>query len=615
MRQFIRTSVFFLLATLCCSSLAVAQKGGSFTWQGENFLLNGKPFVIRSGEMHYPRVPRTQWRDRFRKARAMGLNTITTYIFWNLHEPTPGRFDFTGNLDIAEFARQAKQEGLYIILRPGPYVCTEWDFGGFPAWLLKTPDMKARSGDARFLKAARRYLQEVGKQLAPLEIQNGGPIIMVQVENEYGSFGKDHAYMQAIRGMILDAGFKAQLFTSDGSADYMLAGGTLPEALSVINFGGGWDDVPKEFENFAKFRQKVPRMTGEFWVGWFDHWGEKHHTVPPEYAAKGVAWMLERGISFNLYMFHGGTTFGYMAGANSNKKEPIQPDTSSYDYDSPLDEAGRPTPKFYALRDVIQKHLAPGETLPQLPAPLPMIEIPRFALQESATLDPLLVNPYQAERPQTFEALGQNYGFVLYHTNIANPMRGALEFTDLRDYAQVIYYNKQQGDKIIGTLDRRKGERTLEVDLAPGDLYVFVENMGRINFGPKLVDDRKGITEKVTLGGVELTGWEMYSLPFNSADLARLKFSAKQKNKPFYRGSFTLKATGDTFLDTRGWGKGHIWVNGHHLGRYWKIGPQQTLFVPVEWLLKGKNQVVALDIEDGGERTLQGVKNPIFATP
>jgi beta-galactosidase len=610
MRQAIRVSVFFSLAILFGGSFAIAQKSNSFTWQGENFLLNGQPFVIRSGEMHYPRVPRSAWRDRFRKARAMGLNTITTYVFWNLHEPVPGRFDFTGQLDVAEFVRQAQQEGLYVIARPGPYVCTEWDFGGFPSWLLKTPDMKVRSGDAKFLEAARRYLNEVGKRLAPLEIQRGGPIIMVQVENEYGSFGKDREYMQAIRQMIADAGFKSLLFTSDGPGENLLAGGTLPDVLSVINFGGGWDDVPKQFDSFAKFRRNVPRMTGEFWVGWFDHWGEKHHTVPPEYAAKGVAWMLERGISFNLYMFHGGTTFGFMAGANASKTMPIQPDTSSYDYDSPLDEAGRPTPKFHALREVIKKHLPAGEALPELPAPQPMIEIPRFELKESATLDPLLKNPAKSERPLTFEALGQSYGFVLYHTKIAQPARGTLEFHDLRDYAQVI-----QGDKVLGTLDRRKGEKTLAVDLLPGDLYIFVENMGRINFGPRLVDDFKGITEKVTLNGAELNGWQMHSLPFNSVDLARLRFSSKDKNKPFYRGAFNLQETGDTFLDTRGWGKGHVWVNGHHLGRYWKIGPQQTLFVPAEWLRKGKNQVVVLDVEEGRARSLQGVKNPVFETP
>ena len=603
--------MFLLLAALSVA----ARNTGTFTARGENFLLNGKPFIIRSGEMHYPRVPRSQWRERFRLARAMGLNTITTYVFWNLHEPAPGRFDFAGNLDVAEFVREARQEGLYVIVRPGPYICTEWDFGGFPAWLLKTPDMTVRSADARFLAAARRYMNEVGQQLAPLQIARGGPIIMAQVENEYGSYGKDHDYMNAVRKMMLEAGFDLQLFTSDGSSEAALTGGTLPDLPSVINFGGGWDTPAKEFENFAKFRQNVPLMCGEFWVGWFDHWGEQHHTVTAEYTANSLEWMLARGISFNLYMFHGGTTFGFMAGANGGKKDPYQPDISNYDYDAPLDEAGRPTPKFYALRDVIKKHLPSGETLPEPPPAPNVIEIPRFELKESAALDPLLKNPVKAERPLTFEALGQNYGFVLYRAKIAKPLRGALEITEARDYAQIIAYDKQQGDRVLGTLDRRKGEKSLDVDLLPGDLYLFVENMGRINFGPKLTQERKGVTEKVTLGGAELTSWEMYSLPFNGADLARLKFSSKQKAKPFYRGTFMLQEVGGTFIDTRGWGKGHVWINGHHLGRYWKIGPQQTLFAPAEWLRKGKNEIVALDLEADGARSLQGLKNAVFETP
>jgi beta-galactosidase len=600
--------IFF---TLGLALLPLQAQRAAFTWQGENFLLNGKPFVIRSGEMHYPRVPRSRWRDRFRQARAMGLNTITTYVFWNLHEPAPGRFDFTGNLDVAEFVRQAGREGLYVIVRPGPYICTEWDFGGFPAWLWKTPEMKVRGADERFLAASRRYMLEVGKQLAPLQITNGGPLLMAQVENEYGSFGKDRVYMNAVRQMIVEAGFNVQLFTSDGSADYMLAGGTLPDLPAVINFGGGWDDAPKEFENFAKFRQNVPKMCGEFWVGWFDHWGEKHHTVPPEYAAKGVEWMLSRGISFNLYMFHGGTTFGFMAGANFSNKEGYQPDTSSYDYDSPLDEAGRPTPKFYALREVIKKYLPAGEKLPELPAPPRMIEVPRFELTERASFIPLLKQFTRAMRPPAMEEIGQNYGFLLYRAGF-NPAAGKLEVGEIRDYA-VIYGHAGGREQILGTLDRRRKERTLEINAPVNRLNILVENMGRINFGPKLTDDRKGLFGPVTFNGAELNQWEVYPVPLN--DLSALRWSRSKPTGPFHRGAFDLKEVGDTFLDTRGWGKGHIWVNGHHLGRYWKIGPQQTLFVPAEWLRKGKNQVIALDLEEGGARALQGRRDPVFETP
>src|SRR5215471_3248160 len=369
----------------------------SFGWKDDHFILDGKPFQIISGEMHYPRIPRQYWRDRMRKARAMGLNTICTYIFWNLHEPKPGQFDFSGNLDVAAFVRTAQEEGLWVIIRPGPYICTEWDFGGLPSWLLATPDMKVRSADPKFLAAADSYIKRVGKQLEPLQITKGGPIIMTQVENEYGSFGKDRTYMTAVKEMIRNAGFDVTLYTSDGSGANNLAGGKLPDVLSVINFGAG--NPAGEFANFAKFRQNVPLMCGEYWIGWFDHWGETHHTVTPQRASDGLDWMLSRGISVNLYMFHGGTTFGFMNGANNQRV--YEPDISGYDYDSPLDEAGRPTPKFFALREVIKKYLPKDVTLPAVPEPLPMIEIPKIQFKESASLFDLPGKPIKSDDPRT----------------------------------------------------------------------------------------------------------------------------------------------------------------------------------------------------------------------
>ena len=334
----------------------------TFGYAGEHFLLDGKPFVITSGEMHYPRVPQPYWRDRMRKMRALGLNTLCTYVFWNLHEPEPGKFDFIGNLDVAEYIRAAQGEGLWVILRPGPYVCSEWDFGGLPSWLLSAPDLKVRTTDPRFLEAAAKYMKRVGEQLAPLQITRGGPLIMVQVENEYGSFGGDHDYMNAIRRIIRDAGFEVTLYTADGPEKSMLEGGTLPDLPAAINFGQG---VPSaEFAKFAGFRQGVPRMCGEYWAGWFDHWGERHRTTSPEGAAQGLDWMLSRGISANVYMFHGGTSWGFMSGANFDGN--YQPDVSSYDYDAPLDEAGRPTRKFFLMRETIEKYLPAGSQLPVL---------------------------------------------------------------------------------------------------------------------------------------------------------------------------------------------------------------------------------------------------------
>lgn len=579
----------------------------TFGWQGEHFLLDGKPFQIISGDMHYARVPRQYWRDRMRKMKAMGLNTLTTYVFWNMHEPQPGRFDFTGNLDIAAYVRMAQEEGLWVIVRPGPYVCTEWEFGGLPAWLLKKPDMKVRSADPRFLKDAAEYMKEVGRQLAPLQITRGGPVIMVQVENEYGSFGNDKVYLEAVRQMITNAGFDVTLFTSDGDPGN-LAAGTLPDVLSVINFGAK-DSPEKKFAIFDKFRQNVPRMCGEFWVGWFDSWGDRHETVPAQKAAEGLEWMLSRGISVNIYMFHGGSTFGYMNGANMY--ETYKPIISSYDYDSPLDEAGRPTEKFFVLRDVIKKYLTAGTALPALPAPLPMVSIPRFELKESASLLSALGRPVLAERPLPMEAVGEDYGFIIYRKRLNRAVDGRLEINgEVRDYALVT-----QGGRVLGTLDRRLKQSSLEVNLkASAPLDIITENMGRVNFGPKMVTDRKGINGPVTLGGEELTGWEIYTLPLS--DITRLKFSVRSQSGPaFYRGTFRMASTGDTYLDMRGWGKGNVWINGHNLGRYWRIGPQQSIFLPAGWLREGLNEIIVLDLEAGHSRSVQGIKELVFETP
>ena len=576
----------------------------TFGYKGEHFLLDGEPFLIISGEMHYPRVPRPYWRDRMRKMRALGLNTLCTYVFWNMHEPEPGKFDFAGDLDVGAYIRAAQEEGLRVIVRPGPYICTEWDFGGLPSWLLSTPGLKVRTTDPRFLEAAGRYLKRVGEQLAPLQITHGGPIIMAQVENEYGSFGHDPDYKNAIRKAIRDAGFEVTLYTSDGSDKTELQGGSFRDLPAAINFGQG--DAAEEFARFAKSRQGVTRMCGEYWDGWFDHWGENHHSTTPEGAAEEVDWMLARGISFNLYMVHGGTSWGFLSGANFDGN--YQPDISSYDYDAPLDEAGRPTRKFTLVREAIKKHLPPGTQLPGLPVPLPMIEIAPFELREGAGLAGLLGKPVPSERPQTMEALRQPYGFVLYRKRDVKRVKGVLEIEDVRDYAVVM-----QGTRRLGVLDRRLKQQSLEVDLESGEpLDILVENMGRVNFGPRLVDDRKGIIGQVTLAGSVLIGWENYALPMTN--LSALRFTASKVNAPaFFRGQFELSALGDTFLDMRGWGKGYVWVNGRNLGRYWKIGPQQCLFLPATWLNKGSNRVVVLELEPSEHRTLRGVKDPIWS--
>lgn len=566
------------------------------------FVLDGQTLQIISGEMHYARIPRAYWRDRLRKVRAMGLNTISTYVFWNLHEPKPGLYDFHGQLDVAEFVREAHQEGLYVILRAGPYVCSEWDLGGLPAWLLADPNMKLRSGEESFLRPASEWMTRLGRELAPLQVTRGGPIIAVQVENEYGSFGSDHVYMSRIRDMIRGAGFRdVILYTADGAIQ--LPNGTLPDLPAVVNFGPG--EARSSFAALKAFRPQGPFMNGEYWDGWFDHWGAPHHVTDVKQQADELDWMLSQGYSLNLYMFEGGTSFGFMAGANYERA--YEPDTTSYDYDAPLDEAGRPTKKYFAFRDVILRHLH-NPKLPLLPAPTRIIAIPKFTLPESAPLWTNLGRGIASEQPKAMESLGQSYGYILYRTRVKGPAKGDLAIDKVHDYAK-IFLNQ----RLAGTLDRRLNQNELHIEVPPGEntLDILVENTGRINFGPKLRDDRKGITHSVSFAGRELTGWEIFPLPMN--DPASLHLTSGAVNGPaFYRGFFDVDSVGDTFLDTRGLGKGAVWVNGHNLGRFWKIGPQQTLYLPGAWLRKGRNEVIVFEMDSNTRPSLEGLREPVL---
>ena len=388
-------------------------KPHTFRVEGGQFTLDGKPFRVVSGEMHYPRIPREYWRARLKMARAMGLNAITTYVFWNEHEPTPGAYDFSGNNDVAEFIREAKEEGLWVILRPGPYVCAEWEFGGYPAWLLKDPATVVRSSDAKFMEPAMRWIARLGQELAPLQAGNGGPIVLVQVENEYGSFGDDHAYMEANKKALVDAGFtKAQLYTADGPG--VIANGSLPDLPVGINFDGNHpNEAEKGFATLKKIRPDGPLFNSEFWAGWFDHWGGKHAHTSTETQAANLKWILDHGASVSIYMFHGGTDFGWMNGANSSdSKKEYEPDVTSYDYDSALDESGRPTPKYFVFRDIITK--ATGVTPPTVPEVAEPIAIAPFKLGEAASLWDNLPKPIESDHPLAMEDIGQAYGYILY---------------------------------------------------------------------------------------------------------------------------------------------------------------------------------------------------------
>lgn len=588
---------------LLLPALASAAASGTFAIGDSDFLLANKPFQIKAGEMHPARVPHEYWADRLRMIHAMGLNTVSIYVFWNQHQPQPDQFNFAGDADIAQFVRLAQAEGLWVIVRPGPYCCAEWEFGGFPWWLLKPRDLTVRSQDPRFLSAAETYLKKLGEQLAPLQINRGGPIIMLQVENEYGSYAGDHVYMGKIRDMVRAAGFEVPLFTADGGG-HMMANGSLPDVLPGLNGGSG----PGLMKEIGKYRPHGPWFVPEFYPGWLDHWGEAHAQVGTRGLVAETEWDLTNHVSFCYYMVYGGTSFGFMAGANYGGR--FQPQPTSYDYDSPIDEAGRPTPKYFALREVLAKYLAPGETMPNVPPTTPIIEIPNIKLTESASIFDTLGTPIKYDKPLSFEDLDQGYGYVLYRTKVEGPTEATLKIKELRDYAVVCV----DGNR-VAVLDRRfkKDSAPLSITAKSATLDILVENGGRINYGGEIPKNRKGITESVMLDDRELTGWEMFKLPFN--DVSALKFTGKGSGAiaPFVaRGVFDLTETGDTFLDVRNWGKGIVIINGHNLGRYWHIGPQQTLYVPGVWLKKGRNELVIFEQIKDGLRDLAAVQKPVL---
>lgn len=535
----------------------------------------------------------------------MGLNTISTYVFWNLHEPRPGVYDFSGQLDVAAFIRAAQEEGLNVILRPGPYVCAEWDLGGLPAWLLADPTIVLRSDDRKFMQPVARWLNRLGQELAPLQATRGGPILAVQVENEYGSFDSDHQYMKHIYDLIAGAGFSdSLLYTADGPEQ--LPKGTLPGVPAVVNFGPG--EAQHAFETLAAFRPNQPLMAGEYWAGWFDEWGGKHAQTDSAVQTRDLQWMLARGYSVNLYMFHGGTTFGFMNGANFY--DSYKPQTTSYDYDAALDESGRPTEKYFAFRDVIAAH-DPSVKLRDVPQTKHPITVASFALTESASLWDSLGSPISREEPETMEMLGQSYGYILYRTPIPGAATAELTLSGMSDYAKVYVNGTEQG-----TLDRRLGQSAVTIRTYQPDntLDILVENGGRVNFGKHLRDQRKGIAPPVTHAGKELRGWQIYPLPLS--DPHSIVFKSEQpgvQGPAFYRGAFILTNTGDTFLDMRGFAKGIAWVNGHPLGRFWNIGPQQTLYVPAPWLKVGENEVVIFDLEPQGAPKLVGLNAPVYS--
>lgn len=465
--------------------------------------------------------------------------------------------------------------------------------------------MVVRTSNPAFIAAASRWLHRLGKELALLQIGNGGPIIAVQVENEYGSFGQDHAYMEQIHHLLVDSGFdRAMLYTADEAP--FLDKGSLPELPAVINFGSG--DAKTDFAILAKSRPSSPRMCGEYWDGWFDHWGAKHRVTNAEQEASELKWMLEQGYSVNLYMFQGGTSFGWMNGANSNGKD-YQPDTTSYDYDAPISESGELKPKYFLFRDVI--HRATGKTPPPPPAPVAVHALPSVKLTRAAAIWDNLPKPIASEQIVSMEAVGQSYGYILYRTSVEHAQRGDLHLEDLHSYAQVYL-----DGVLAGTMDRRLNQSTLLLDIRRDKtrLDILVENTGRVNFGLQIKKERAGITHKVTLAGRPVTGWSIYPLPMQDVDSFNYTAS-KCTGACFYRATLQIDEPADTFLDARSFGKGEVWLNGQPLGRFWNVGPQATLYVPAPWLKKGSNEIIIFDLKGESGRTLAFLAHSILDNP
>ncbi|WP_344658716.1 beta-galactosidase [Catenulispora subtropica] len=583
---------------------AAATNSFTFASDGSAFLLNGQPFQIRSGEMHPARIPVEYWQHRIQMAKAMGLNTISIYLMWNYLEEKQGTFDLTTDRrDFAKFIGLCQQEGMWVLLRPGPYVCGEWDLGGLPSYLLANNPIALRvnsSSDPHYMAAVTRYVNAVAPVIKPLMIADGGPILMVQVENEYASYGSDATYMAQIQQLWINAGITGPFYTEDGlsqveSTHTNVSGGAI--ALS----GGDASGISSCRTAFPK----VPAMAGEVYPGWLTHWGESSMAGPSDLSGT-LTGLMNAKDSFNLYMVHGGTSFGYWAGANANNDgSGYQADVTSYDYSAPITEQGRPTAAYTTYRNLLAGYVG---ALPAIPAPKPTLTLTGSQAPTPTVYASLWDNlpaplpSSQTVNPQPMEMYGQNSGFMLYRKSVTGS--GALVVTSVHDYATVFLGGKYQGgysrpsvSSSYATPLKVTTGSSLTLPTGGGTLDILVEGMGRTNFGHGLVD-RKGITQQVTLGGTTLQNWQTYALPVDESYVAGLRTTITDASRPglFFRAAFTLTSVGDTYLDMSGWTKGLVWVNGHHLGRYWSIGPQHALFCPATWLTTGTNEVLVLDL-------------------
>ena len=592
--------IFSIFAFLFIFSInAFPQK---FTIKGNQFLLDDKPFQIRSGEIHFQRIPHQYWEDRLLKLKAMGMNTVAIYVFWNALEPEKRKWDFYGRNNIRDFIKLAEKTGLFVLLRPGPYTCAEWDFGGLPPWLLSIPDIKVRCMDKRYISAVEKYIERLSKEVKDLQNSNGGPVIMLQIENEYGSYGNDKEYLNTLKKLWIKSGLDIPFYTSDGATPFMLEAGTVKGAAIGLDPAVS-ENKFKVAENFAP---GVPVFCSEYYPGWLTHWGEKWAETKTEDVVKDLKWLMDNKKSFNIYVAHGGTNFGWSAGANMSDK--YEPTITSYDYDAPISENGGLTPKYFAIRKLMQSYLPEGEMLPEIPEPIKTIEIPEIKFSGSASVFDNLPAAAKSVQPKPMEFYNQYHGFILYKTKLVGRHSGRLQITDLHDYANVYI-----DGKYLGSLDRSKKINTIEIpksDPPASELEILVEAMGRINFGQYLID-RKGITDRVTLNGMTLMNWQIFNLPIDSDYISKISFTGNKETKPgvFFKGEFEITETGDTYLDMSKWEKGIVWVNGHNLGRYWNIGPQQRLYLPAPFLKIERNEIVIFDIRKTKPSAIKSFKD------
>ena len=610
--------IFF--GALCALSPLHGLAKDSFQIGEGTFLLNGEPFVVKAAELHYPRIPYEYWDQRIKMSKALGMNTVCLYTFWNVHESSEGVFNFSGQNNIREFILLCQENGLKVILRPGPYVCAEWEMGGLPWWLLKKKDIKLRDSDPYFMERVKIFEEALAEQVKDLTIENGGPIIMIQVENEYGAYGENKPYVSSVRDILRTLyGEKVVMFQCDWSSNFTLNG--LDDLVWTMNFGTG-ADVDSQFAHLKELRPESPLMCSEFWSGWFDKWGAAHETRPADEMIKGIDEMLSKNISFSLYMTHGGTNWGHWAGANSPG---YAPDVTSYDYDAPIDESGNPTKKYWMLRKTLQKYAT--DSLPPLPPLVQPIKVDTFSFSKVAPMWDNLPEPLTSEFIQTMEQYNQGYGSIIYSSVLPKGIEegAVLHIEDPHDYAQVFV-----GGKYIGKLDRRLGETELTLPKTDKNerIDILVEAMGRINFGVA-IKDFKGITKNVyfteTVDNVNLIVgfdyWNVYLLPdelnfYQSMNFRPVEDFEIGENSRYprgvYKAVFNVSDPSDTFLDFETWGKGLVYLNGHPLGRIWDIGPQQTLYVPGPWLNEGQNELLIFDIIGPREYLSYGLDKPVI---